>query len=97
MTRPFFNKERVSDFEIFGRHADDAIRQLQARLREGHPVDVQVQSSLRSNDYCLLILAYRTLPRDSHWTPLPSSSLGRMFSPFQQVFPTPLPPLPPHP
>jgi hypothetical protein len=43
MTRPFFNKERISDFEIFNHHAEDAIRQLKARLREGYPVDFQVR------------------------------------------------------
>jgi len=44
MTRPFFSRERISHFDIFERHADDAIRQLKARLKEGHPVDAQVRS-----------------------------------------------------
>jgi hypothetical protein len=42
MTRPFFSKDRISHFDIFERHADDAIAQLKARLHEGYPVDVQV-------------------------------------------------------
>ncbi|KAI9572479.1 cytochrome P450 [Boletus coccyginus] len=41
MTRPFFNKDRISDFEIFEKHADDAIEQVKARLRQGYPVDFQ--------------------------------------------------------
>ncbi|KAF9500217.1 cytochrome P450 [Pleurotus eryngii] len=41
MTRPFFSKDRISHFELFGRTADDALAQLKARLREGFPVDVQ--------------------------------------------------------
>ncbi|KAJ8697745.1 Protein kinase alk2, variant 2 [Pleurotus ostreatus] len=41
MTRPFFSKDRISHFELFGRMADDALTQLKARLREGFPVDVQ--------------------------------------------------------
>ncbi|KAF8554979.1 cytochrome P450 [Imleria badia] len=41
MTRPFFSRDRISDFEIFERHADDAIGQLKARLRQGYPVDFQ--------------------------------------------------------
>ena len=45
MTRPFFHKERLSHFEIFDRNADDAIHQLKERLKEGHPVDVQVCES----------------------------------------------------
>ncbi|KAF9443684.1 cytochrome P450 [Macrolepiota fuliginosa MF-IS2] len=41
MTRPFFSKDRVSHFEIFERHAVNALDQLKARLREGFPVDIQ--------------------------------------------------------
>ncbi|TFK35037.1 cytochrome P450 monooxygenase pc-3 [Crucibulum laeve] len=41
MTRPFFSKDRISHFDIFDRHAADALGQLRARLREGHPVDIQ--------------------------------------------------------
>ncbi|KAG6841331.1 hypothetical protein C0991_012156 [Blastosporella zonata] len=41
MTRPFFSKDRITHFDIFERHAQDAIQQLKARLKEGHPVDIQ--------------------------------------------------------
>jgi len=41
MTRPFFSKDRVSDFEIFEKHAEDAIHQMKIRMREGYPVDFQ--------------------------------------------------------
>lgn len=41
MTRPFFTKDRISHFDIFDRHAQDAIAQLKARLAEGFPVDIQ--------------------------------------------------------
>ncbi|KAH0839505.1 cytochrome P450 [Lanmaoa asiatica] len=41
MTRPFFTRDRISDFEIFEKHADDAIGQLKARLRQGYPADFQ--------------------------------------------------------
>ena len=44
MTRPFFNRDRISDFEIFEKHANDAIGQLKVRLRQGYPVDFQVQT-----------------------------------------------------
>jgi hypothetical protein len=40
MTRPFFHRERVSDLDTFDHHAAKAMAQLQARLREGHPVDI---------------------------------------------------------
>lgn len=41
MTRPFFNKDRISDFENFDRHATDAITQIKGRLAEGYPVEFQ--------------------------------------------------------
>lgn len=41
MTRPFFSKDRISHFEIFGNHADEAIELLKARVRTGHAVDIQ--------------------------------------------------------
>ncbi|PPQ86761.1 hypothetical protein CVT25_012406 [Psilocybe cyanescens] len=41
MTRPFFSKDRISHFDIFDRHATEALNQLKARLREGFPVDIQ--------------------------------------------------------
>ena len=43
MTRPFFNKDRISHFDIFDRHASDALHQLKTRLREGYPVNIQVR------------------------------------------------------
>ncbi|OAX41096.1 cytochrome P450 [Rhizopogon vinicolor AM-OR11-026] len=41
MTRPFFSKDRISHFDIFEKHATDAINQLKMRLRDGYPVDFQ--------------------------------------------------------
>jgi hypothetical protein len=41
MTRPFFSKERISHFDIFDRHSEDAIGQMKDRLKEGFPVDFQ--------------------------------------------------------
>ncbi|KAJ3573840.1 hypothetical protein NP233_g2179 [Leucocoprinus birnbaumii] len=41
ITRPFFSRERISDFEIFDRHADDALKQAKIRLAEGYPIDFQ--------------------------------------------------------
>lgn len=45
MTRPFFNKERITDFDIFDRHAHDAIEQAAQRLAAGYPIDFQVKPS----------------------------------------------------
>jgi hypothetical protein len=41
ITRPFFSKERISDFEIFDRHADQVIAKLKDRLKGGIAVDIQ--------------------------------------------------------
>ncbi|KAF8996805.1 cytochrome P450 [Cyathus striatus] len=41
MTRPFFSRDRISHFDIFDKHAEDAIHQLKKRLAEGCPVDFQ--------------------------------------------------------
>ncbi|KAJ7580631.1 cytochrome P450 [Mycena floridula] len=41
MTRPFFSKDRISDFDIFDRHAEDVINQMKARLAQGYPVEFQ--------------------------------------------------------
>ncbi|KAL4063269.1 cytochrome P450 [Scleroderma yunnanense] len=41
MTRPFFSKDRISHFDIFEKHIEDAISQVKTRLRKGYPVDFQ--------------------------------------------------------
>ncbi|KAJ7598046.1 cytochrome P450 [Mycena floridula] len=41
MTRPFFSKDRISDFDIFDRHAEDVISQIKGRLAQGYPVEFQ--------------------------------------------------------
>ncbi|KAF9005761.1 cytochrome P450 monooxygenase pc-3 [Hymenopellis radicata] len=41
MTRPFFSKDRISDFDNFERHTSTTIALMKERLREGHPVEFQ--------------------------------------------------------
>ncbi|CAK5275913.1 unnamed protein product [Mycena citricolor] len=41
MTRPFFSRDRISDFDTFDKHAKEALDQTVARLSEGFPVDFQ--------------------------------------------------------
>jgi hypothetical protein len=92
MTRPFFIKERVSDFDIFDRHADDAIHQLKARLREGHPVDVQVQlTPYHGPSYAYSHLSvHRTWLHVSRLTPPPNFFSGRTSILSQRVSLIPL-------
>jgi hypothetical protein len=42
MTKKFFTKDRISHFDIFDRRAEEAIKQMRIRLREGHAFDFQV-------------------------------------------------------
>lgn len=39
LARPFFSRDRITDFETFTRHADEAIEVI--RSRQGLPVDFQ--------------------------------------------------------
>lgn len=41
ISRPFFNRERVTDFEIFAQHSDAAISLMLSRARAGYPVELQ--------------------------------------------------------
>ena len=41
ITRPAFTQDRISDFELFHRHTEIVIHQLESRFREGQPVDFQ--------------------------------------------------------
>ncbi|PPR04826.1 hypothetical protein CVT24_010243 [Panaeolus cyanescens] len=41
MTRPFFTKERISDFEIYTRNCDRALELARGRLAEGYSFDFQ--------------------------------------------------------
>ncbi|KAF9459406.1 CYP63 cytochrome P450 monooxygenase-like protein [Collybia nuda] len=41
MSRPFFTRDRISDFDLFDRHADTVIKQIKTRMRTGYPVDFQ--------------------------------------------------------
>lgn len=42
MSRPFFTRDRISDFDLFDRHADTVIGQIKARMRTGYSIDFQV-------------------------------------------------------
>ncbi|KAJ7062674.1 cytochrome P450 monooxygenase pc-3 [Mycena amicta] len=41
MTRPYFSRERITDFDTFDRHAKDVLDRVTARLNEGYPIDIQ--------------------------------------------------------
>ncbi|KZV75607.1 cytochrome P450 [Peniophora sp. CONT] len=41
ITRPFFSRDRISDFDVFERHSRKALDVMAARLATGHTVDFQ--------------------------------------------------------
>lgn len=41
MTRPFFTRERITDFEIFQKHADAAIAKIRGRVQSGIPFNFE--------------------------------------------------------
>ncbi|EJD35309.1 cytochrome P450 monooxygenase pc-1 [Auricularia subglabra TFB-10046 SS5] len=41
MSRPFFNRDRISDFDIFSRHSDTVFRKITDRLNTGVAVDFE--------------------------------------------------------
>ncbi|KAI0318188.1 cytochrome P450 [Amylostereum chailletii] len=43
ITRPFFNKERISDFDIFDEHATAAVAQAKERALAGYPIEFQAK------------------------------------------------------
>ena len=42
MTRPFFTRERISDFDIYDKICANTLKLAKARLEEGYPVEFQV-------------------------------------------------------
>ena len=49
MTRPFFTRDRISDFELFDRHSTTAIAQIKNRMRTGYAIDFQVRYAISAN------------------------------------------------
>ncbi|PPQ74268.1 hypothetical protein CVT24_001191 [Panaeolus cyanescens] len=41
ITRPFFTKERISDFDIYDRNAERSLQIARTRIEEGHAIDFQ--------------------------------------------------------
>lgn len=90
MTRPFFTRERISDFEIYHRNCDITLRVAKQRLNEGLSVDFQVtfnkciymvSQSLNSSSW-----THRIWSLASHWTRLPSSYSETTLGPSWREF-----------
>lgn len=46
MTRPFFTRDRISDFDNFDRHAMMVVDSMKSRLQAGFPIDFQVWAAI---------------------------------------------------
>ncbi|KAJ3727030.1 hypothetical protein C8R42DRAFT_400068 [Lentinula raphanica] len=66
ITRPFSNRDRITYFDIFDRHANEAIRKMKTRFAEGYAADFQVMSA--SIDTRQLIVSRMSSPGLSRFT-----------------------------
>ena len=73
MTRPFFSKDRVGDFELFDRHADQVIAKMKERFKEGTPVDIQDAFSRYTMDAATEFLFGKDVQSLSGNLPYPST------------------------
>ncbi|KAI0374100.1 cytochrome P450 [Pilatotrama ljubarskyi] len=79
MARPFFSKDRISHFDIFDRHALDALEQMKARMREGYAVDWQDLVSRFTMDSATEFLFGKDVRSLSNGLPYPpTSDVARM-------------------
>ncbi|EIN04106.1 cytochrome P450 monooxygenase CYP63 [Punctularia strigosozonata HHB-11173 SS5] len=73
-TRPFFARERISDFDTFERHTSRALAILSTHSFSTHPIEVQDLFARFSLDAASSFLFGATLDTLSHPLPLPSST-----------------------
>ncbi|KAJ7174420.1 cytochrome P450 [Mycena filopes] len=74
LSRPFFSRERISDFDIFDRHAQDALACMKQRVAEGLPLDFQDLASRFTLDSATEFLFGRSVDSISAGLPYPESS-----------------------
>ncbi|KAF8202796.1 cytochrome P450 [Mycena galopus ATCC 62051] len=74
ISRPFFNKERISDFDLFDRHTNDALSQMDTRLAEGYAVDFQDCVSRFTLDSATEFLFGKSVDSISAGLPYPESA-----------------------
>ncbi|KAF9475881.1 cytochrome P450 [Pholiota conissans] len=74
MTRPFFTKDRISHFDTFDSHAENALSQAKARLQDGYPIDFQDLVSRFTLDSATQFLFGHDVESLSAGLPYPESS-----------------------
>ncbi|TFK72864.1 cytochrome P450 monooxygenase pc-3 [Pluteus cervinus] len=78
LTRPFFTRDRITDFETFERHADKAISITRTRLREGQPIDFQDLIGRFTLDTASSFLLGKEMNSLSLPLPYPTSNYSRL-------------------
>ena len=76
ITRPFFSKDRINDFEIFDRHADLVVSKLKERFSRGIAVNVQDLLSRYTMDTATGFLFGQDVKSLSGELPYPSTYKG---------------------
>ncbi|THU78313.1 cytochrome P450 [Dendrothele bispora CBS 962.96] len=74
MTRPFFSKVRISDYDVFERHAEETLSVLANRLAQGYPVDFQDAVARFTLDSATQFLFGKAVDSTSAGLPYPPSS-----------------------
>jgi len=92
MTRPFFTRDRVNDFDIYDRNFEKSVEQANARLAEGYSIDFQVcnwPTSYSAGSYTEILLqglgwsvhtwfSYRISTRSQRWLPFSRDPLSAL-------------------
>ncbi|THU76341.1 cytochrome P450 [Dendrothele bispora CBS 962.96] len=74
MTRPFFSRVRISDYDVFERYAEETLSVLAERLASGHPVDFQDAVARFTLDSATEFLFGKAVDAISAGLPYPPSS-----------------------
>ncbi|THV01188.1 cytochrome P450 monooxygenase pc-3 [Dendrothele bispora CBS 962.96] len=82
MTRPFFSKVRISDYDLFERHAEETLSVLADRLAQGYPVDFQDAVARFTLDSATQFLFGKAVDSTSAGLPYPPSSSSSYPSSF---------------
>lgn len=76
MTRPFFSRERTTDFEIFRRHSDHAVELIKQRCLTGEVIDLQDIAGRLTMDSATEFLFGRSVNSMASPLPLPGGASG---------------------
>ncbi|KIO27175.1 hypothetical protein M407DRAFT_233465 [Tulasnella calospora MUT 4182] len=78
MTRPYFSRERITDFEIFKRHSDHAIDLIKRRCSSGEAIEFQDVAGRLTMDSATEFLFGRSVNSLSSPLPRPCAAAGHV-------------------